>query len=496
MILLNPLLGIKEYVEWLEERELLVRVKEPLSPILEIPYFLRKVMYSSGPAVLFESVKGFEGWRVCGNLFPSVFTISSALGINSFEEISERLISLITHQQAQGITEKIKAFSDASKLLGYFPKKVNKAEFEEKVIEGKDNPLDKIPFFKTWPMDGGRYATFPMVITKDPAKGIINMGVYRVMIVNGRKGIIHWQVHKRGAMAYSVTKEMKAKEMPVAIIIGSDPGTMISAVSPVPYPIDKMLFAGMVRGRGVELFELDNGIPVPSNSEIVIEGSVRVDELASEGPFGDHWGYYDTPTEMYPVFTVERVYMRENPIYYGSVTGLPPLEDAVMGKIVEKMFKPFIKLLLPEVVDISYPVYGIFQGMVVVSIKKRYPGQAKKVMNALWGLAQSSLTKIVIVVDEDIDVNNLDKVIWAVSSNVEPQRDVVVIPYTHTDALDPASISHSYGGKLGIDATRKLPEENFGREWPKIVEDDKNVKEKIDPLVEKLLKSFKGLDRF
>lgn len=484
----RPIDGLREYLLWLESRSELVKVKDELSPLLEIPCFLRKVMYKQGPAVLFENVKGFPGWRVAGNLFPSVKTIRDAIGVESFEDIGNRFLSLLELKRDLGLQDKIKTAYGAFRLLSVLPKKKNKAGFLERTLYPSEEPLNKLPFFKTWPKDGGKYATFPIVITKDPEKGVYNLGVYRIMIVDGNRAVVHWQIHKRGALAHMKSAESGIEEMPVAVVIGSDPATMLAAVSPVPYPIDKFSFAGLIRGESVETYELENGIEVPANAEIVIEGKVLTRELYSEGPFGDHWGYYDRPLEKYPLLVVNKVHMREDAIYYGSVTGIPPLEDAVIGKVVERMFEPFIKLLLPEVVKICYPPHGVFQGMVIVSIKKRFPGHAKKVMSALWGLAQSSLTKIVVVVDHDIDPCNINEVIWALSSNLNPQRDVLIISYSHSDSLDPANIMPSLGAKLGLDATRKLKEENDGKEWPELVSEDPSIEEKVKTLLEKYLK--------
>jgi len=493
---LDPVEDLRGYIDWLRKRNEIVEVGEPLSPELEIPSLLRKVMYSGGPALLLTNIKDFDGWRVAGNLFTSLRILREALSVNKLEEIGERLIPSAFFQPPSSTIQKVKAAGELMRLSKYLPSFVSKGSFEENVIEAAKNPLDKIPFFRTWPKDGGRYATFPMVITRDPESGIVNMGVYRVMILDGKRGVVHWQVHKRGALAQSHALERGMEEIPVAISLGSDPGTMLAAVSPIPYPIDKTLFAGVIRGRGVELVELPNGAPAISNAEVVIEGRVRLKELVNEGPFGDHWGYYDKPTEKYPLLLVDRVYLRDEPIYYGSVTGAPPLEDAVMGKAVERIFKPIINTLLPEVVEINYPPEGVFQGLLIVSIKKRFPGHAKKVMSALWGLGQSSLTKIIIVVDHDVDPNDIGKVIWAVSSNVNPQRDLVVIEGSHSDALDPANIAHSYGGKLGIDATRKLPEENLGKEWPELVEEDPTIAQKVAQLLQKLMEGRGGIDRF
>ncbi|AFZ69944.1 UbiD family decarboxylase [Caldisphaera lagunensis DSM 15908] len=489
---MDPLKDMREYIQWLEKNNILIKVNDELSPILEIPAFLRKVMYSKGPAVLFEKIKGFENWKIAGNLFPNLDLIKSTLSVNNLEEIGNRMIEPITSPIPFGLLDKVKALGEVSKLSSYFPKKTSKAAFTENIIDGKDNPLEKIPFFKTWPNDGGRYATYPMVITMDQDKKIINMGVYRMMIIDGNKAVIHWQIHKRGALMHMKAIESSKEEIPIAVAIGSDPGTMLASVSPVPYPIDKSLFAGIIRGKGIELYELDNGIMVPSNAEIILEGRVLTNKLVEEGPFGDHWGYYDKPIEKYPLFIVDKAYIRNDPIYFGSVVGLPPLEDAVLGKAIERMFKPIMQVLLPEIIEINYPVEGVFQGMLIVSIKKRYPGQAKKVMSALWGIGQSSLTKIIIVVDNDVDPHDLGKVIWSISCNVNPERDVLILSNSHSDALDPSNLYPSFGSKLGIDATRKMPEENWGKPWPKIVEEDEEILRKIEPLVNNYLKKVQN----
>lgn len=493
---MDPLRDLRSYLDWLEKRGELARIEDPLSPELEIPSLLRRVMYSGGPAVLFTSIKGFEGWRVAGNLFCSLRTVREALSVEKLEEIGERFIPEALVQPPYALSEKVKAAGELLRLSKYLPSRTSKAPFLENSLDGSRDPLNRIPFFKTWPKDGGRYATFPMVITRDPERGVVNMGVYRIMILDGRRGVLHWQIHKRGALAQAAALERGAEEIPVAVAMGSDPGTMLASVSPVPYPIDKVLFAGAVRGRGVELLELPNGIPVPSNAEVVIEGRAKLRELSSEGPFGDHWGYYDKPSEKYPVLEVDRVYFRSDPIYYGSVTGIPPLEDAVMGKAVERIFKPLLKLLLPEIVELNYPPEGVFQGMLIVSIRKRYPGHAKKVISALWGLGQSSLTKIIVVVDHDIDPGDVGRVIWAVSSNVNPERDVIILEGSHSDALDPSNTNRSFGSKLGIDATRKLPEEREGREWPEVLEEDGEILRRIEAVLSKLPSIWKGAERF
>ncbi len=483
----KPTEDMRGYIEWLREEGLLIDVEEPASPILEIPALLRRVMKNEGPALFFHNVKGHPGWRVAGNLYVNILAVRKALGVGKLEEIGERLVALALREPPMTRIAKLRALREIGDIGRYMPVLTGKAKFLENEYSPEEYPLTKIPAFKTWPQDGGRYLTFPLVVTRDPVLGVNNVGVYRVMLLDGKRGVIHWQVHKRGAQAYFDSEG----KMPVAIAIGSDPATMFTGVAPVPYPMDKWLFAGVMKGSGVRLYRLPSGLLVPANSEVIIEGYVRKGELHSEGPFGDHWGYLDEPIEKYPVFHVERIYMRDDPIYYGSVVGPPPMEDAVIGKVVERVFLPLMRMVLPEIVDVNFPVHGVFQGMMIVSIRKRYPGHAKKVMMGLWGIGQTSLTKIIIVVDEDIDPHNINQVIWAISSNVNPRRDVLVVPYTHTDALDPAMEAPSYGSKLGIDATRKLPEENNGRPWPKRLQEDPETKAWAERMFKKVWDKWK-----
>ncbi|GAB6148173.1 UbiD family decarboxylase [Stetteria hydrogenophila] len=476
---------LRGFLEALEERGELLRVREPLSPVLEIPELLRQLALRRGPAVLVESVRGHDGWRVAGNLFASLERVKLALGLERLEEAGERMVSALWRPPPTSLAGKISALRDVADLGRYTPRRTGRAAFEHEVLEGGDVDLSGIPAFKTWPKDGGRYITFGQVYTRDPATGVTNIGVYRVMITGRREAVVHWQLHKRGRMAY-LEAGRRGERLPVAVVIGGDPAAMLAGVMPAPYPVDKLLFAGILAGRGVSVYRLPSGILVPSKAEVVIEGYVEPGREAGEGPFGDHWGYYDRPTHSFPVVEVERVWLRRDPIFVGTVVGKPALEDAYIGKAVERVFLPIIRTVLPEVVDVNFPEYGVFQGLMIVSIRKSYPGHAKKVMMALWGLGQTALTKIIIVVDEDVDVHDLNQVIWAVSANVDPQRDVVVIPGAHTDHLDPATPTPGYGSKLGIDATRKLPEEYGLREWPEEVEQDPGVAERVSRLLERL----------
>ncbi len=473
--------SLEEFLGLLEERGELRRVRVPLSPVLEIPEVLRRVMQRRGPAVLFEEVRGYPGWRVAGNLFGSLERIRLGLGVERLEEIGWRLVQPAWRPPPLTLGGKLRGLREALELGRYAPRRVGRAGFEERVLEGGEARLDRLPLFKTWPRDGGRYITFGQVYTVDPSTGVTNIGVYRVMMKTPGEAVLHWQLHKRGRHAY--LEALRRREpLPVAIVVGAEPAAMLAGVMPVPYPMDKLLFAGLMAGRGLEVYRLPSGIHVPASAHVVVEGVVEPGRESWEGPFGDHWGYYDRPVHRFPVMRVERIWMRGSPIYVGTVVGKPPMEDAAIGKAVERVFLPVLRTLLPEVVDLNLPEYGVFQGVAIVSIRKTYPGQAKKVMMALWGLGQLSLTKIIIVVDEDVDVHDLNQVTWAVAAHVDPQRDVVVVPGTHTDHLDPATPVPGYGSKLGIDATRKLPEEYGGLEWPEEVEPDPEVARRIDEL--------------
>jgi 4-hydroxy-3-polyprenylbenzoate decarboxylase len=480
----RPGVDLREFLGALEERGLLRRVRSPLSPVLEIPVALRAAA-RAGLALLFENVRGYEGWRVAGNLFASMESVRVALsaGDRALEELGWRLVSLAWRQPPEGLVGKLRSLADIASLGRYAPRTVGRAAFEDEVVEGERVDVTGMPHFKCWPRDGGRYITFGQVYTVEPGSGVQNVGVYRVMVRGSRELVVHWQQHRRGRKAYIEAVE-RGERLPVAIAIGSDPAAMLAAVMPVPYPMDKLFFAGVLAGRSIEVYRLPNGVKVPATAEVVLEGYVEPGRLAEEGPFGDHWGYYDKPHEKFPVMTVERIWMRHSPIYVGTCVGKPFLEDATIGKAVERIFLPILKTLLPELVDINLPREGAFHGIAIVSIRKMYPGHAKKVMMALWGLGQLSLTKTIIVVDHDVDVHDLGQVLWAVAANVDPQRDVLVAPATHTDQLDPAAPIPGFGSKLGIDATRKLPEENNGRPWPEPLEEDPEVVERVRKLLE------------
>ena len=453
--------NLREYVESLEEVDQLRRIRAKVSVDLEVAEILRRVMYKSeGPAILFENVEGYK-IPVLGNAFGSLKRLKMALNIENFEEIGERMTSLTKLRIPHGLLDKFKMLPKLSELSDYAPKNISSGPIME-VIETSNPTLDRLPIIKSFPKDSGRFITFGITVSKNPETDIRNLGVYRLQVISSKKAIMHWQVHKRGALHYQMNKE-KMQKTEVAIIIGADPATVFSAVAPVPEGLDKFLFAGITRKKGIDLVKCKTiDVEVPASAEIVLEGYVNPTDLNIEGPFGDHTGYY-TPPEPYPTFTLTGIMMRKNPIYLTTVVGKPILEDAYIGKVIERAFLPMVKLFQPEVVDFSMPAAGWFQGMAIVSIRKRYPGQAKKVMMGLWGLGQLALTKILIVVDEDIKVHDFNDVIWAVTTRSDPKRDTLIIENTPTDTLDPASPFLNLGSKMGIDATKKTIEEGYQR---------------------------------
>jgi 4-hydroxy-3-polyprenylbenzoate decarboxylase len=452
---------LRGYVESLEKIDQLKRITTRVSVDLEIAEILRRVMYKNeGPAVLFENVEGYK-IPVLGNAFGSLRRLKIALDMENFEEIGERMSALTRIKIPHGLLNKFKMLPKLSEIADYGPKSVNSGPITE-IIETSNPSLNILPIIKSFPKDSGRFITFGITVTKNPETQVRNMGVYRLQVIDSKKAIMHWQIHKRGALHYQMNKE-NSQKTEVAIVIGADPATVFSAVAPVPEGLDKFLFAGITRKKGIDLVKCRTiDVEVPATAEIVLEGYVDPSELNVEGPFGDHTGYY-TPPEPFPTFTLTGIMMRKNPIYLTTVVGKPILEDAYIGKVIERSFLPLVRLLQREVVDFSMTTAGWFQGLAIVSIKKRYPGQAKKVMMGLWGMGQLSLTKILIVVDQDVNVHDMNDVIWAVTTRADPKRDTMLIDNAPTDTLDPASPLLNLGSKMGIDATKKMKEEGYER---------------------------------
>ena len=469
-----PFENLREYIEALEASNQLKRINAKVSIDLEMGEILRRLVYNHGPAVLFENVENYD-MQVLGNAFGSIERMRIALEMDRFEEIGERITALTKMEIPSGMLDKLKMLPKLSEISESAPKIVNRGP----VMENTANNLLELPALKSWPKDAGRFITFGLVLTKHPTSGIRNLGVYRIQLIDEKRAIMHWQIHKRGAQHYLMKKEANDK-IEVAIIIGADPATIFSAVAPVPEGLDKYLFAGIVRKKGLRLVRCKSvDLEVPAEAEIVLEGYVDPNDLRMEGPFGDHTGYY-TPPEPYPTFHLTNIMHRNNPIYLTTVVGKPIVEDAYIGKVIERSFLPLIKMFHPEVIDFSMPPAGWFQGLAIVSIKKRYAGQAKKVMLGLWGLGQLALTKMIVVVDDDINVHDLNDVIWAITTRADARRDMIIIDNAPTDTLDPASPLVNLGSKLGIDATQKWKEEGYEREIQELAEVDDNTKELVD----------------
>ncbi|HEX2487529.1 MAG TPA: menaquinone biosynthesis decarboxylase [Nitrososphaeraceae archaeon] len=470
--------SLSEYIDTLESVGKLHRVKTEVDTNLEIAEIMRRMMYSGdSPAILFENVKGYD-IPVLGNAFGTMDLLKIALNLSDFREIGKRITDLTKLKIPSNLFDKLKMLPRLSELGDYAPKNVESGAVTE-IIETEKANLNSLPILKSFPNDAGKFITFGLTITKHPETGIRNIGVYRIQIVNDQKAIMHWQTHKRGAQHYEIMKEYN-KPIETAIVIGTDPSTIFSGIAPVPEGMDKFFFSGIVRKRGVKLVKCKTvDLEIPVNSEIVLEGWVDPNEMRIEGPFGDHTGFY-TPPEPYPTFNLTCLMRRKNPIYLTTVVGKPILEDAYIGKVIEQSFLPLIQMFQPEVIDFSMPASGWFQGLAIISIKKRYPGQAKKVMMGLWGMGQLSLTKIFVVVDHDINVHDINEVIWAITTKSDPKRDIIIIDNTPTDTLDPASPILNLGSKMGIDATTKTAEEGFLREIQKPVEVDYDTKNLVD----------------
>jgi 4-hydroxy-3-polyprenylbenzoate decarboxylase len=454
--------SLQDYVDALDRNGHLRIIKTKVSTDLEVAEILRRLMYKTNqPAVLFENVDGYK-IPILGNAFGSMDRLKLALELEDFRELGERIAMMTRMKMPSSIFGKLKMLPKLSELADYSPKEVENGPVNEVILSQSQSSLNRFPILKSFPMDAGKFITFGITVTKNPETGVRNLGVYRLQVLNEKKAIMHWQIHKRGALHYQINKEEDRKTQ-VAIVIGADPAIIFSAIAPVPEGIDKYFFAGISRKRGVKLVKCRTiDIEVPAGSEIVLEGYVDPNEINTEGPFGDHTGYY-TPPEPYPTFTLTGIMMRRDPIYLTTVVGKPKLEDSLIGKVIERSFLPLIRIFQPEVTDFSMPSSGWFQGLALISIKKRYPGQAKKVMFGLWGMGQLSLTKIFVVVDEDVNVHDINEVVWAITTRCDPKRDVMLIGDTPTDTLDPASPILNLGSKMGIDATKKTVEEGYMR---------------------------------
>lgn len=471
---------LREFISFLEQKDELRRVKTIVSCELEITEIADRVVKGGGPALLFENVAGYN-IPVLINLFGSDQRMAWALGVDKLDDLVDRVQGLLRlrHGPPEGLMNKLRTLRQLVHLGSFQPKTVVNAPCQELIYQRDEVDLFQFPILKCWPLDGGRFITLPLVITRDPDTGVQNYGTYRLQVYDRNTTGMHWQTHKVGTRHYRLSGEQGAGRMEVAVALGGDPATIWTGSAPLPPDVDEMTVAGFLREEGVELVKGKTvDLLVPAHAEIVLEGYVIPGEERAEGPFGDHTGYYSM-ADSYPVFHVNCVTSRRLPIYPAVVVGRPPMEDYWMGKVSERVFLPALKLVLPEVVDINMPAEGVFHNLVLVSIKKEFPGHAHKVMNGLWGLGLLSLAKTIVVVDHFVNVHDPSEVVWRVANNIDPARDLV-ISSGPIDDLDVGSSTPKFGSKLGIDATQKGPLEGRQQEWPPDIVMTPEIKELVD----------------
>ena len=508
---------LRGFIAALERAGELKKIATDVDPILEITEITDRVSKghggkggaAGGPALLFQNVKGYPGAQVLINQFGSESRMKLALEVGALDEIADRIRHFMDVKSPQGFLDKVKMLPMLAEMGKFFPKMVSSGPCKEVILKDKFSLLD-FPVLQCWPNDGGRFITLPCVVTRDPKTGKRNVGMYRIQVYDEKTTGMHWQRQKVAAehvrdlmrasaaggnparpsaavdiMARSLGGSVLAAgnrptgKMEVAVAIGTDPALTFSAIVPAPPEVEEYMIAGFLRQKPVELVKCETvDLEVPANAEIVLEGYINLDELRTEGPFGDHTGFYSLADE-YPVFHATCITHRKNPIYATTIVGKPPMEDAFMGKAVERIFLPMMKLTIPEIVDVNLPVEGVFHNLMLVSIRKSYPGQARKVMNAIWSLGQAMFTKCIIVVDEDVDVQDVGDVTLKVCNHIDPERDIQ-FTMGPIDSLDHASRLPNYGSKMGIDATRKWTSEGFSRPWPDEIAMDAKTKALVD----------------
>ena len=464
---------LREWIARLEREGELVRVAAEVDADLEITEIVDRVVKSGGPALLFENVTGAKHPLLI-NQFGTEKRMCMAFDARSLDDVAARVGGVLEMQPPEGLREKIRGLRELKSIADSRPKTVKRGASQEVVLTGDDVDLDLLPIQRCWPGDPAPFITLPAVITHDPRTGTRNVGMYRLQKVDRRTTYMHWQIHKDGRADYLLADG----RLEVAVALGLDPIIAYSASAPLPKHIDELMLAGFLKGSPVELVPGKTiDVDVPADAEIVLEGYIERDDLGLEGPFGDHTGFY-TPPEPFPVFHVTAITMRRDAIYPSIVVGKPPQEDAWLGKATERIFLPAVKMTVPEIVDYDLPVAGAFHNICIVSIRKAFPGHARKVMHAIWGLGMLSLTKGVIVVDAHVDVHDYAQVAFYVGANVDPQRDVV-ISEGPLDHLDHAPTRQFVGGKIGIDATAKGPLEG-AREWPPEIDMTREVRDLVD----------------
>jgi 4-hydroxy-3-polyprenylbenzoate decarboxylase len=497
---------LREFMRMLEKEGELKRVRTEVDPVLEITEVVQRAARQTspqslkadsryapnvgpksptpadlGPALLFEKPRGSRV-PLLVNTFGSVRRMALAFEVDELEEVATRIRSFMDMQSPQGLFDKLKMLPKLAELGSFFPKSVNAGDCKQATHHGKDVNLLYFPILKCWPQDGGRFITFPLVFTRNPETGKRNVGMYRMQVYDERTTGMHWQTQKHGAEHFRRARAANPEgRIPVAVAIGADPATALAGMLPIPPDLDEMMFAGFLRREPVEMVRCEtNDLEVPANAEIVLEGYVNLSEMRTEGPFGDHTGFYSLEGE-YPVFHVECVTHKKDPIYLTTVVGPPPQEDYFMGYAVERVFLPVMKMQYPEIVDVAMPAEGIFHNLMIVAIRKSYPGHGRKIMNAIWSLGQAMFTKVIVVVDHDVDVHNYREVVWKTLCALDPERDVQFM-FGPMDTLDHAARMQDYGSKMGIDATRKWASEGFTRPWPDEILMDVNTKARVEAI--------------
>ena len=487
---------IQHFIRVLKKNKELKVIKAKVNPVLEITEITDRVSKQYGPALLFENVAGSR-YPVLINAFGTYERMALALGVDKIDDIASDIEHLINFSNYMSVPKLLKTSIKLPRLAAALPIKVKRGACQQ-VVEEPD--LSTIPILKCWPKDGGRFVTLPLVFTKDPETGRQNIGMYRLHVYDKKTTGMHWHLHKDGKSIFEKYKnadmfssgdsqsplensfpvhKQRTGRMPVSVVIGADPATVYASTAPLPSMIDEILFAGWLRKRPVPLVKcITNDIYVPANAEFVLEGYVDCNEaLREEGPFGDHTGYY-SEKDFYPVFHIEKITRKENPVYMATIVGQPPMEDCYIGKATERIFLPLIKMIAPEIVDINFPLEGVFHGCVIVSIDKQYPGHAKKIMNTIWGFGQMMYTKMIIVVDKNVNPHDVSKVMWKVFNNIDAARDVIV-SNGPLDALDHASALRFLGNRTGVDATIKWAAEGYEREWPDDIVMCKEIKDRV-----------------
>lgn len=476
---------LRDFIAFLEKNGELVRISEEVDPNLEMTEICDRTLRAGGPAILFENPKGYD-IPVLANLFGTTKRVALGMGgenLDDLHEIGKTLAMLKEPEPPKGFKDAWEKMPVFKQVLNMGPKVVSKAACQQVVIEKGDVDLSKLPIQTCWPDDAAPLVTWPLVITKGPNKERQNLGIYRQQVIGKNKLIMRWLSHRGGALDFREFQEQNpGKPYPVAVALGADPATILGAVTPVPDTLSEYAFAGLLRGNKTELIKgqiVD--LQVPASAEFVLEGFIYPDEMADEGPFGDHTGYYNE-VDSFPVFTVERITHRKDPIYHSTYTGRPPDEPAILGVALNEVFVPILKKQFPEIVDFYLPPEGCSYRFAVVTIKKQYPGHAKRIMLGVWSfLRQFMYTKFVCICDDDIDARNWEDVIWAMTTRMDPARDTVMIENTPIDYLDFASPVSGLGSKVGWDATNKWEGETT-REWGKTIVMDDNTKTKVDAL--------------